>query len=112
MAAGKTPWRCSSSVCWLAPHRLFFLERHNHRVLREAIAARQAAGDEAAVASLTEKEVAAYRAHRRELNDFTLAKLRGSAALYAASLRWDGDYRLEELAAAVREFAHRDNRDR
>lgn len=74
------------------------------RPVREAIAARQAAGDEAAVASLTEKEVAAYRAHRRELNDFTLAKLRGSAALYAASLRWDGDYRLEELAAAVREF--------
>ena len=74
------------------------------RPVREAIAARQAAGEEAAVASLTEKEVAAYRAHRRELNDFTLAKLRGSAALYAASLRWDGDYRLEELAAAVREF--------
>jgi glycosyltransferase involved in cell wall biosynthesis len=26
---------------WLPPHRLFFLERHNHRILREAIAAHQ-----------------------------------------------------------------------
>lgn len=73
--------------------------------VRAALAARQAAGDEAGVASLTEQEVAAYRAHRRELNDFTLAQLPGSAALYAASLRWDGDYRLEELAAVVRGFA-------
>lgn len=73
--------------------------------VREAIAARGAAGDEAEVARLTEREVAAYRAHRRELNDFTIENLRGSAALYAASLRWDGDYRLEELAAAVRDFS-------
>jgi hypothetical protein len=54
----------------------------------------RAAGD-------TEGEVAGYRAHRRELNDFTVERLKGSAALYAASLRWDGDYRLEELAAVV-----------
>lgn len=73
--------------------------------VRETIAARQAVGDEAEVERLTEKEVAAYREHRRELNDHTLAKLRGSPALYAASLRWDGDYRLDELAAAVNEFA-------
>jgi len=73
--------------------------------VREAIAARQATGDLATVASLTEKEVAAYREHRRELNEFTVAKLRGSAALYAASLRWDGDDRLEALAGAVRDFA-------
>jgi peroxiredoxin len=73
--------------------------------VREAIAARSAAGDEAEVARLTEREVAAYRAHRRELHDFTIEKLRGSAALYAASLRWDGDYRLEELAAVVRDFS-------
>jgi thiol-disulfide isomerase/thioredoxin len=73
--------------------------------VREAIAARQATGDLAAVASLTEKEVAAYREHRRELNEFTVAKLRGSAALYAASLRWDGDDRLEALAGVVRDFA-------
>ena len=73
--------------------------------VREAIAARQTTGDLAAVASLTEKEVAAYRQHRRELNEFTVAKLRGSAALYAASLRWDGDDRLEALAGVVRDFA-------
>ncbi len=73
--------------------------------VREAIAARGAAGDEAEVARLTEREVAAYRAHRRELNDFTVEKLRGSAALYAASLRWDGDYRLGELSAVVRDFS-------
>jgi thiol-disulfide isomerase/thioredoxin len=58
----------------------------------------RAAGD-------TEGEVAGYRAHRRELNDFTVERLKGSAALYAASLRWDGDYRLEELAGVVGEFA-------
>ena len=60
----------------------------------------RAAGD-------TEGEVAGYRAHRRELNDFTIEKLKGSPALYAASLRWDGDYRLEELAAVVSEFARK-----
>lgn len=73
--------------------------------VREAIAARGAAGDEAEVARLTEREVAAYRTHRRELNDFAIEKLCGSAALYAASLRWDGDYRLGELSAAVRDFS-------
>ncbi len=85
----------------------FRLESLGRLVLpvREAIAARGAAGDEAEVARLTEREVAAYRAHRRELNDFTVEKLRGSAALYAASLRWDGDYRLQELAAVVRDFS-------
>lgn len=73
--------------------------------VREAIAARSAAGDEAEVERLTEREVAAYRDHRRELNDFTLRQLRGSPALYAASLRWDGDFQLEELAAVIGEFA-------
>lgn len=73
--------------------------------VREAGAQRRAAGDEAAAEALAEKEVLAYRDHRRELNDFTLAKLRGTAALYAASLRWDGDYRLEELAAVVSDYA-------
>ena len=75
--------------------------------VREAILASQSAGNAAEVARLTEREVAGYLEHRRELNDFTLAKLGGSAALYAASLRWDGDYRLDELAAAVRDFARR-----
>lgn len=72
---------------------------------RAANTAAQAGGNEAEIARLTEAEVSGYRAHRHELNDFTLERLRGSPALYAASLRWDGDYRLEELAAAVREFA-------
>jgi peroxiredoxin len=73
--------------------------------VRAAIAEQQVKGNEAEVARLTDTEVTGYRAHRRELNDFTLERLGGSPALYAASLRWDGDYRLDELAKAVREFA-------
>lgn len=73
--------------------------------VRAAGAAKQAAGDTAEVARLAELEVAGYIEHRHELNDFTLAKLRGSAALYAASLRWDGDYRLDELAAVVSDYS-------
>ena len=75
--------------------------------VRAQITARNEAGDEAAVARLTEREVAAYREHRHELNDFSITQLEGSPALYAASLRWDGDYRLEELAAVVAEFAQK-----
>lgn len=75
--------------------------------VRAAIRAAGEAGDTAEVDRLTEEEVRAYREHRHELNDFTLEKLRGSPALYAASLRWDGDYRLDELAAVVRDFAER-----
>jgi peroxiredoxin len=77
------------------------LARHLAPV-REAIAA---ARDDAELARHTEKEVTATLDHRRELNDFTLARLRGSPALYASSLRWDGDHRLEELAAAVSEYS-------
>ncbi|MCX6952708.1 MAG: TlpA disulfide reductase family protein [Verrucomicrobia bacterium] len=73
--------------------------------VRAEIAQRTAAGDEAEVERLTGREIAAYREHRRELNAFTLTQLRGSAALYAASLRWDGDDRLDELAAVVDEYA-------
>ncbi len=73
--------------------------------VRTAGAAAEAAGNAAEVARLAEAEVVGYREHRHELNDFTLTRLRGSAALYAASLRWDGDYRLEELAAVVKEFS-------
>jgi len=72
---------------------------------RMAIAAARSRGNEAEIARLTEQEVAGYNEHRRELNDFTLTQLRGSATLYAASLRWDGDYRLEELATAVADYA-------
>lgn len=73
--------------------------------VRAAGAARLAASDTAEVARLAEREVASYIEHRHELNDFTLEKLRGSAALYAASLRWDGDYRLDELAAVVSDYS-------
>jgi peroxiredoxin len=72
---------------------------------RAAVAAAQGSATAEEIDRLTQKEVDGYNAHRRELNDFTLARLKGSAALYAASLRWDGDHRLDELAAAVREFA-------
>ena len=72
---------------------------------RQSVAAAGSQGNEAEVARFTEQEVAGFIAHRRELNDFTLTQLRGSAALYAASLRWDGDYRREELAAAVADYA-------
>ena len=75
--------------------------------VREAANASEAAGDAVATARWADQEVAGTRQYRHELNDFTLEKLRGSPALYAASLRWDGDYRLEELATAVREFAAR-----
>ena len=74
--------------------------------VREAKQASQRAHDEAALVRLNEVEITAYLEHRRELNDFTLANLRGSAALYASSLRWEGDHRLEELTAAVNEFSH------
>lgn len=73
--------------------------------VREAIAQARSAGDQARVEQLTEDEVTGYIAHRRELNDFTLEKLGGSATLYAASLRWDGDYRLDELKQSVEAFA-------
>lgn len=72
---------------------------------REAAAAARSRGDETELARFTEREVAGFNEHRRELNDFTLAQLRGSAALYAASLRWDGDYRLDDLAHAVEAYA-------
>jgi len=72
--------------------------------VRQAIATARATGNEAEVERLTEAEVTGYQAHRRELNDFVLANLDDSIALYASSLRWDGDHRLEDLAAAVRTF--------
>jgi len=72
---------------------------------REGVAAARSRGDEPEVERLTEREVAGFNEHRRELNDFTLDRLKGSAALYAASLRWDGDTRLDELDAAVAAYA-------
>jgi peroxiredoxin len=75
---------------------------------RKAANAALAADDLTAAEPHTSGEVTGAQAHRHELTDFTLARLRGSPALYAASLRWDGDYRLEDLAAAVREFSKRE----
>jgi peroxiredoxin len=73
--------------------------------VRKAIVQARATGNDAEVERLTEAEVTGYQAHRRELNDFVITHLAGSPALYASSLRWDGDHRLGELAAAVRAFA-------
>lgn len=78
--------------------------RQHVLTVREAQQAARSRGDAAAVDRLTEAEVEGYRVHRRELIDFTLSRLAGSPALYAASLRWEGDYRLAELAALVRDF--------
>ncbi|MDP0501541.1 MAG: TlpA disulfide reductase family protein [Verrucomicrobiota bacterium JB022] len=69
--------------------------------VRAAAKAAREAGHTEEVERQTELEVSAYAAHRRELVDFTLAALKGSPALATAALRWGGDYRLEELAAAV-----------
>ena len=90
-----------------AAYETFRSESLARLVLPVRAAAAAAAGDPAEVERLSEKEVAAYREHRRELNAFTVANLRGSPALYAASLRWDGDDRLAELAEAVQDFAVR-----
>lgn len=78
--------------------------RQHVLTVREAQQAARSRGDAAAVDRLTEAEVEGYRVHRRGLIDFTLSRLAGSPALYAASLRWEGDYRLAELAAVVRDF--------
>ncbi|MBP7140779.1 MAG: AhpC/TSA family protein [Opitutaceae bacterium] len=75
--------------------------------VREAVRTARASGNQSRVDELTEDEVAGYNLHRRELTDFTLAHLKGTAAIYPASLRWDGDYRLEELSALVVDYAAR-----
>lgn len=75
------------------------------RLVLPARAAGREATTEAEIARLTEMEVDGYSAHRRELNDFTLERLGGSPALYAASLRWDGDHRLDALGKMVAEFS-------
>ncbi len=60
--------------------------------------------DPETLAILSKQEVDGYAAHRRELNDFSLDHVGESIALYMTSLRWDPDYRLEELAALVNRF--------
>ena len=80
------------------------LARHVTTV-RDASRAARAAGNDSEVDRLIEAEVAATLTHRRELNDFTITHLGGSPTLYAASLRWDGDHRLDDLAALVKDYA-------
>ena len=57
------------------------------------------------MAPLAQAEVDGYNAHKRELNDFTIEQAGSSVALYATSLRWDGDYLLDELQSLVDDFA-------
>jgi len=73
---------------------------------RAALNAAKDAGNvpAARMAELSEGEVQGYLAHRRELNDFTLKKIGNSIALYATSLRWDGDHRISELEALFSDF--------
>jgi len=73
--------------------------------VREAIARARSAGLAEEVTRLTEAEISGYQQHRRELVDFTLQRLGGSPTLYAASLRWEGDHRLTDLATMVRAYA-------
>lgn len=72
--------------------------------VRAALDVAGANGNTAEIVRLTAQEITTYLAHRRELNDFTLTHLSHSATLYAASLRWDGDYRLDELTAQVQDY--------
>ena len=76
---------------------------------RAALNAAKDAGNVPAdrMAELSEAEVQGYLAHRRELNDFTIEKVGNSIALYATSLRWDGDHRISELEALFQRFAKR-----
>ena len=69
--------------------------------LNQATAARISPDE---MAPLAQAEVDGYNAHRRELNDFTIGRVGSSIALYATSLRWDGDYRLDELQTQVDAF--------
>ena len=97
-----------------APDQLLYAEYEAFRTaslaervlrVREAIARARSAGLADEVSRLTEEEISGYQQHRRELVDFTLQRLGESPALYAASLRWEGDHRLAELAAVVHAYA-------
>lgn len=61
--------------------------------------------DEHTLAELTRAEVEGYRQHLRELNDFVLAQVGPSIALYATSIRWNADYRGEEIETLVDAFS-------
>jgi peroxiredoxin len=73
--------------------------------VRAKISAARGKGNKALVESLTKAEVEAYARHRDELNDFVIDQMGRTVALYATSLRWTGEHRLEELASAVEAFA-------
>ena len=73
---------------------------------REALKAALAAKvSQAEIDELAKAEVDGYIAHRHELNDFVIEHVGPSMALYATAKRWDGDYRLEDLASLVEDFA-------
>ncbi|EDY84952.1 antioxidant, AhpC/TSA family [Verrucomicrobiia bacterium DG1235] len=57
------------------------------------------------IVRLTQAEVDAYQTHLRELNDFVIENAGSTMALYGTSLRWNPDYRGDELAALVETFA-------
>lgn len=83
------------------------LERLVYPPRNDMRAARDSGSPPSRLAELTEREVEATAAHRRELNDFVIDKMDTSIALYATSLRWDGDHRLDELAKRVDAFEAR-----
>ena len=72
--------------------------------LNEAAARRM---DPEKMAPLAEAEVAGYIAHKQELTDFTIDDAGTSIALYATSLRWDENYRIDEIQKQVAAFAER-----
>jgi len=56
---------------------------------------------------LARQEVDGYNAHRHELNDFVIKNIDTPSALYATSIRWDGDYRRDELQEKVNTASQR-----
>ncbi|MBD5780456.1 TlpA family protein disulfide reductase [Pelagicoccus sp. NFK12] len=81
--------------------RLVYPTRRNIKQAKS----RGASDDE--IVRLTQAEVDAYQEHLQELNDFVIERAKDTMALYGASLRLSGDYRLQELSQLVEAFAER-----
>ncbi|MDQ8202033.1 TlpA disulfide reductase family protein [Pelagicoccus sp. SDUM812003] len=106
----EDPWRVEGSpdTDKLHAYETFRKDSLNRLVYPPRVAARAAnsKGKPAEeIARLTQAEVDGYAAHRRELNDFTIATVGDSMALYATALRWDLDYRPQEIQRLVESFA-------
>lgn len=71
--------------------------------LKKANATKQ---DSEVLGKLAQLEIDAYNEHLKELNDFTIDEIGPSIALYATSLRWDPDHRINELAQTFEAFAN------